>query len=498
MILFKRFYVKLSLLFLALLALLALLQIAASATVYKRREIEIDQRLNRGLARQMAMEIEPRLTGDPDSPEIGALIHYMMVLNPAIEIYVLNQDGEVLAFFAEPGKEMVQERVSVAPIRSFIEGDRELPIFGDDPRHPGEKTHFSAASMRLGDGSPGYLYIVLESGLYDEASQESGSFFFFSALLRAFLITLPVVAVIGLLLFFLLTRRLQSLSSTLRSFAAGNRTVRAKASAADEFGELGRSFNEMADTIEAQVEELRKGDRLRRELVAAVSHDLRNPLSSIRGYAETLQQKEGAMGTEERTRYLKIIVDRTAVVSRLVDNLFELSKLEAREREPEKERFSLSELVQDIVVQQSLSAQESGIALIAEDPGELFFVEADLPMIERGVVNLLDNAVSHTPSGGSVRLRLERVPTTGRERRVTLSVIDQGPGVAGEEKERLFERFYIGDKSRNAAHRGSGLGLAITKQIVELHGGRIWIEDGPEGGSSFRFSLPLAEGSTSP
>ena len=494
MIFFKRFYLKLSLLFLALLALLAVLQIAASATVYKRREIEIDQRLNRDLARQMAMEIEPQLTGDPDSPEIGALIHYMMVLNPAIEIYVLNAQGEVLAFFAEPGKEMVEQNVSVSPITEFVEGERELPIFGDDPRHPGEKTHFSAAPMRLGDGSPGYLYIVLESGLYDDASQESGSFFFFSALLRAFLITLPVVAIIGLLLFFLLTRRLQTLGETLRTFAAGNRTVRAESSSADELGELARSFNDMADTIEAQVEELRKADKLRRELVAAISHDLRNPLAAIRGYAETLHQKEVS---EEQKRYLEIILNRSAVVSRLVDNLFELSKLEAREREPDRERFSLSELAQDIVSQQALAAKEREVVLLAKDPGELFFVDADLAMIERGVLNLLENAIAHTPSGGTVELALERSRSGTGAEQVTLSVIDEGPGVAEEEQERLFERFYIGDKSRNAAHRGSGLGLAIAKQIVELHGGTIWVESEPGKGSSFRFSIPLAESSTS-
>lgn len=494
MIFFRRFYLKLSLIFLALLALLALLQIVNGERIFRRRQIELEQRVNRNLAADMAAELEPHLDGDPTTDEIGSLIHYMMVLNPAIEIYVLDRSGNVLAFFAEPGKEMVQEQVDLEPLLSFLGPATSLPILGDDPRHPGDRTHFSAAPLRLGDQRRGYLYVVLESTQYDHASEDLGYRFLFDAITATLLVSLPLVAIVGLLIFFLLTRRLESLTRTVRAFASGDLLARAPARSRDELGELANSFNEMAGTILKSMEGLKEGDRLRRELVASISHDLRNPLASIQGYTETLLEKGDRLSPGERRRYLGVTLNRTKLLGRLVENLFELSKLEAREREPRRERFSLSELVQDVVSQGRLKSGEARVSVDAEDPGQLFLIEADVEMIERVLANLLDNAIAHSPAGGRVRIELREVSLGCDDREtpaVRTVVADEGPGVAPEERERVFQRFYISDQSRAAARRGSGLGLAISKHIVELHGGCVGIEESGERGSRFYFDLPL-------
>lgn len=494
MILFRRFYLKLSLIFLGLLALLAVLQIVNVGRIFRRRQIELEQRVNHSLAADMASELEPHLDGNPTSEEIGSLIHYMMVLNPAIEIYILDQNGGVLAFFAEPGKEMVEKRVDLDPISAFLDPTTPLPVLGDDPRHPGERTHFSAAPLRLGESRTGYLYVVLQSTLYDAASEDVGYSFLFDAITVAILVTLPLVAITGLLLFFLLTRRLENLTSTVRAFAAGDLLARASAGSQDELGELASSFNEMAGTIVRNMGELKEGDRLRRELVASISHDLRNPLASIQGYTETLLQKNEQLTPEERRRYLGVTLNRAKLLGRLIDNLFELSKLEARERKPRRERFSLSELVQDVVSQGRLKGEEAGISVTAVYPGYLFLVEADVEMIERVLANLLDNAVAHSPAGGRVTVELRGITMSGDHGErpgVRTVVTDEGPGVGLEDRERIFDRFYIGDRSRTAARHGSGLGLAIAKHIVELHDGVLGVESGEEAGSSFYFDLPL-------
>lgn len=494
MILFRRFYLKLSLIFLALLAFLAILQLLHAGRVYRRRQIELEQRVNRNLAADMASELEPHLDGDPTTEEIGSLIHYMMVLNPTIEIYLLNESGKVLAFFAEQGKEMVEERVDLLPVRQFIEDSTALPILGEDPRHPGDRTHFSAAPLRLGNEQYGYLYVVLQNTLYDAASEDLGYRFLLDGITGALLVSLPLVAIAGLLLFFLLTRRLETLRSTVSAFAAGNLGARAPVRSRDELGDLACAFNEMAGTIVRSMEDLREGDRLRRELVASISHDLRNPLASIQGYTETLLEKDPELSQEKRRHYLRITLNRAKLLARLVDNLFELSKLEAREREPRRHRFSLSELVQDVVSQMSLKAEESNVSVVAEDPGNLFLLDADVAMTERVLANLLDNAIAHSPTGGTVTVSL-RPSILVRDAQhlpaVRTDVTDEGPGIAPEERERVFERFYIGDQSRGAARRGSGLGLAIARHIVELHGGALGIEGRAQPGTTFYFDLPL-------
>jgi signal transduction histidine kinase len=487
--LFRRFSVRLSLVFLVLLLILSFLLVTIAQGTFEMRQIEVDQRVNRGLAADMLAEIEPYLPRGPQAEEIGEVFHYMMVLNPAIEIYLLDSTGSILAYFVEPGMPLQLERVDLEPIRAFLEGNQELPIYGDDPRDPDEPTHFSVAPVDFPDGASGYLYVVLQSSLYDEAREGIESSLIAQTVRDSLVITVPLVAVLGLVAFFLFSRRLERLARTVRAFGSGlsgpQRAIRARVSSDDEIGELARSFNQMADTIEASVRRIEGADRARREFIANISHDLRNPLATIRGYTETLLQKEGALTSEERRRYLSITLDRAAALSRLIDGLFELSKLEAPDAQPKPERFSLAELVQDVVMHLGHEAEVAGVELVAEKPAELFFVEADVQMIERLLINLIENAINHTPRGGSVRVLLR-----GCEEGVRCEVADEGPGIPPEKRRRLFERFYIADDSRGAAKRGSGLGLAISKRIVELHAGRIAYE-GSEEGSIFAFVLPI-------
>jgi signal transduction histidine kinase len=336
---------------------------------------------------------------------VASAIHYMMVLNPAIEIYVLDSLGRILAFFAEGGRPLALERVDLGPVRDFLADPEDLPIYGDDPRSPGEKTHFSAAELELGAGETGYLYVVLRSSLYDAAQEGLGSSLVGETLRDSLVITVPLVALLGLLAFFLVTRRLETLSRTVRAFgsevAGSQEKIRARVSSRDEIGELARSFNQMADTIEANLRKLEAADRTRRELVANISHDLRNPLASIRGYTETLMAKDSELSPEERRRYLRISLDRAAALSRLIDGLFELSKLEAPDIRPKPERFSLAELVQDVVMHLRHEATSNDVSLAAEEPQDLFFVVADLQMIERVLINLIDNPIRHSPARGA-------------------------------------------------------------------------------------------------
>lgn len=510
--LLHRFYIRLSLILLALLIALALLQAAVSLRIFQERQTEVDQRVNRNLAADMAAELEPRLrtlaeagqglgegasgskegasgtkagAGGESREDIGEAIHYMMVLNPSIEIYILNRDGRVLAFFAEPGKQVSQQEVALEPIRSFLHGEEPLPILGDDPRHPDQRKHFSAAPIELGGGREGYLYIVLESSRYAEARSELEYSYLLRALVRSALLALPLVALLGLMVFFLLTRRLQNLTRTVCEFGRGDFSPRVRLRGRDEIGELARSFNEMADMIEENHRRLEKADRERRELTAGISHDLRTPLSSIRGYTETLIEKDAELSGEQRRRYLEIIRGRTEALGRLVKELFELATLESRDEAPEGEQFSLSELAHDTVMQMQPEAEERGIKLVIREPESLFLCTGDVGLIERALANLIRNALEHTPAGGRVEVTLRP-----GEPWVRLAVSDNGQGIAPEELASIFERFRQGTRSRGTGSGSSGLGLAIARRIVELHGGRIDAQSSPGEGSTFFFELP--------
>jgi signal transduction histidine kinase len=394
--------------------------------------------------------------------------------------------------------------VNTSPIDAYLNGST-LPILGDNPRRPDERHHFSAARVALGTGESGYLYVVLQSTEYESAAMGLQQRYVLQALRQSMLTTVPLAALLGLVLFLYATRPLQRLTRTVRSFGAGDYTVRSSIASDDEIGDLARNFNGMADTITDNLARLEHADRERRELIANISHDLRNPLATVQGYLETVSNRDETLSPEARRRYYDILLNATRSLPRLVDDLFELSRLEAPDATPKTERFSLSELVQDVTVQWKEYAADSGIDLRMSRPDALYFVEANVGMIERALANLIRNAIAHTPEDGLIEVSLDRLgPVTEDEQErqdgdaVRVVIADSGAGIAADDQQRVFERFFIADPSRSRSRHGSGLGLAICKRIVELHGGDIGVESERGAGSRFYFVLPLSRAEESP
>jgi signal transduction histidine kinase len=223
----------------------------------------------------------------------------------------------------------------------------------------------------------------------------------------------------------------------------------------------------------------REIEAARRQLVAAASHDLRTPLASLRLLVESID--DGVVTGETRDRYLREIRTHVAVLSGLVDDLFELSRIEAGDISWTMRRVELGELIGDTVAALRVSAQERGISLAADLPAGDVVAEADAEKVQRVLFNLIQNAIRHTPADGSVTVRA-RPSGSG----VEVEVADNGEGISGEDSERVFDAFYRGDAARG--EDGAGLGLAISRAIVEAHGGRIWLEEGHPG-TRVRFTL---------
>jgi len=391
------------------------------------------------------------------------------------------------------------DRVAIGPVRELVAGGVDMPFKGEDPRNPRARKIFSAAEVRLSGELAGYLYVVLGGQQYDQLVSTLRGSYARDLGLWAIVALLMLGSAVGLLAFGLLTRRLRRLTGAVQGFSDSNFELNApvyeRRRNSDEIDQLGRAFEAMAARIGDQVERLKETDRLRRELVTNISHDLRTPLASIQGYIETLLIKNGMLSDVERERCLRIAGKNIRHLGKLVDDLFELSKLDSANVTPTFETFSLAELLQDTAHEFELNAREKDITVetVVPSPSDGATVYADIGLIQRVLENLLRNAIQFTPRGGHIRIDIEKGADD-----VAVSVSDTGCGIAESDIPRIFDRYYCRtDEGRTDKRDGpsssTGLGLAIVKRILDLHGSRISVSSEPGRGTRFEFNLPRVQ-----
>jgi signal transduction histidine kinase len=284
---------------------------------------------------------------------------------------------------------------------------------------------------------------------------------------------------IALLLTFLLSRRIlapvKALTGAARQFGKGDFSHRVEYKGKGELGELASSFNSMADDLESN-------ERLRRNMVADVAHELRTPLSNLKGYLEAIS--DGVVKPDEAT--IKSLNEEASSLSRLVEDLQELSLSDAGKLRMIVQPDDISRLIKETITVFQTKAAAKSLTISADLPAALPLVNIDSHRIRQVLYNLLDNAVAHSGKEG-------RITVTARQQndKVYISVADIGEGIPAEDLPMIFERFYRVDKSRARATGGSGLGLTIAKRLVEAHGGTIEVKSKPGQGSTFTFSLPV-------
>lgn len=282
-----------------------------------------------------------------------------------------------------------------------------------------------------------------------------------------------------------LTHPLDRVMAATERMGSGDYTARISIRAPAELRQLAATFNQMAATIERDVGELHRQEQLRRELVANVSHDLATPLTMIQGFTETLSA--GVVHDPARREALTAIMGReTARLQRLVDQLREVALFEAGVQALQRTAVHLPTVLGETVAALAPAMEEKQVTFSNTAPPDLPAAFADSDRVAEILFNLLDNALRHTPEGGYIE-----VTGVVEGQFVRLCIADVGPGIPPTERQRVFERFYRVDSSRNSATGGSGLGLAIVKAIVEAHGGSIRVDEGPEGGAAFEFTLPI-------
>ena len=421
--------------------------------------------------------------GSPNKALFADLMHDMMAVNRSIEVYLLSNAGEILySVVLDHSDNAPAKYVSLEPINAFIESNGEKYIVGDDPRNPEEKKIFSTASFDIG-GQTGFIYIILAGKEFQLISNNLMEQYFINLGLGATLITMLFAMLIGLGSIWFLTKNLRLITQTVQRFREGDLNARISEPHKSNVEAFALAFNEMADTIVSNIDKLKSVDTLRKELIANVSHDLRTPLAILKGYVETLQIKKDKLSEKESEEYLQTLNENIDKLTKLVDQLFEYSKLEAEQITPVKEPFSITELSHDLVAKFNVIAQKKEVTIKLDSQEENNLVYADLGLVERALQNLLENAIKYTDPGGNVNLSIRR-----KKDNIEIDITDTGRGIPINEQPYIFDRYK--QVGTDKAKQGYGLGLAIVKKIMELHDTVITVKSKPREGSSFIFSLP--------
>jgi signal transduction histidine kinase len=339
---------------------------------------------------------------------------------------------------------------------------------------------------------------------------------FISTVNRSLLLAAGAAGLVALLLTVALSRRIlgpvEALTAAARKMEKGDLSQRVTVRSQDEIGELARAFNAMADGL-ARIEQLR------RHMVTDVAHELRTPLTNIRGYLEAL--RDGVARPDGPL--IDSLHEEALLLNHLIDDLQDLALAEAGQLRLARHPVALGPLVERAVGALRPALAERDLVIAVDLPADLPCADADAARVAQVLRNLLNNAIMHTPPGGTITVEVttdHRPPTTDQNQEprtenqqsasetltvtrspahlltcsssVVVRVRDTGPGIAAEHLPHIFERFYRADRARARATGGAGLGLTIVKQLVEAHGGRVWATSAPGQGTTFTFTLPVA------
>jgi HAMP domain-containing protein len=322
---FNSIFWKISAIFLLTLLLLSAVYLYIAVWTAEMYYEEATQRLNIDVAAHIAAENQCFINGEPNQEALEAVFHDIMIINPSIEVYLLDTSGNIVTYYA-PDKTIKIKQVPVEPIKELIANHGSHFVLSIDPKDENPHKGFSAAEVYEDSIHRGYIYVILGSEEYVNAAQFVHDSYMLRLGARSMAITLVAAALISLFAVALITGNLRKIIYVIRKFRDGKLDERIKLKGKGELKEFADSFNEMADTIVRNMEEIKTMDNLRRELVANVSHDLRTPLATIQGYIETILMKSDTLSEEDRIKYTKTILSSTERLKSLVEELFELIK----------------------------------------------------------------------------------------------------------------------------------------------------------------------------
>lgn len=468
--------------------------IAVLEVTHTRYHLETTQRQGLGWAAEILHRYPEEFTAPGQRSKIDPLREFLRGLgngSPGSDLHVVDRRGNILAS-SVPLSLLQRTQVDAATIESLIQNPQELPVTIDDPAAPGSSRIFSVASIDNDGVSAGYLLLMLPR-------QDAGIFAFGSdnRIFREALAMMLGVSVLAfaaaVVILRLILRPIRELSRSMLLFRRESEIVwtteDSKVFEPDdtEMKSLVRHFNDMSRQIVVLLHQLKEEDRKMREMFAVISHDLRTPLTVILGCVETLCAKGRTLSTEECGRLSGVAVAQARSLGRLLDSVFDLSRLQSPDYRIHCETYSITEAMQDIALKFSVRSTERDISIRIIGGDRQIHVTADVLLVERVFDNLIDNALRHARGANEIIIRLVERPDA-----VEVIFTDNGPGLPEAVAKRLHagqrgEIFYAG-----ASDHGAGMGLSIVRRILELHGTALEVVAGENGGAAFRFILKKA------
>lgn len=387
---------------------------------------------------------------------------------------LLDETGAVVDTFGADG---ALPAVPEAALDALAEG-----VIAVDPEAAGGS--WGLAPLLAPDGLPAGALLVrpLDRTLAEERAGTLRAFW--QATAATVVLAVVLALLLGALFASRLLRPVRDVTARVARLGDGDYADRLPVKRQDEMGQLALSVNEMAARVQQSIEDLKATDRMRRELVANVGHDLRTPLAALRGYLDEAERYAAEGRADAATEAVAAARRQAEGATDLVADLFELSVLDRPEPSLRLDPVPLGELLTDVAGRHRRAFEQAGVAFEADVPAGLPVLEADGSRLVRLLSNLLDNARRHTPEGGTVRLGARADAEA-----VVVEVADTGPGIDPEVLPHVFERYYRGTDARTRG-TGTGLGLAIAQAIAAAHGGRIEAESRVGEGATFRLVLP--------
>ena len=487
------FYRKLALTILACFTLIVVALALIIPDGVRRYQDEVAQKMHQDLAQHVVHDYPLVSKGQVDNEKVKQLFHDLMVLGPGYEFYLLDTQGNVLAYSADPGKVKLNH-VNMLPIKNFLKHQVDFPLYGDDPRSQSQHKVFSASEIHKDGVLQGYMYVIVAGEVFDGITTAVNDSYVLRYAVLAILSVLGLSLLLALVVFALITKPLRKLTLDMDQYREQGFTQDTKnlyswtqEGRENDIHRLGYTFRLMAERLTGQYMQLKSVDEMRRELLSHISHDLRTPLSSLQGYLETWLIEQSTSVDSPQTEYINIAHKNAVKVNHLVDQLFEIAHLDSTEIKITKEPVAIAELADDVLQKFSIQAKQKGVVLniSPKDPG--IYVLADIEKLERVFSNLIENAIRHCRKGDRVIIRF-----TCDEGRVKVEVEDTGVGIPSSDLPFIFDSHYRAANSVRGDNSRGGLGLAITKKLLDLHKIDIKVESQLNQGTRFDFQIAQA------